>query len=142
MSEEADKTVGTNKRKRGPVGHVPTAEQREKVRLWSMVGTKQEVIAAELGITVDTLAKHYREELDEATARGVANIATNLYTKAMSGDVTSMIFYLKTRGRWSEKAAVGDKDNPLVIEHNPKADEIAEALARQLRDAARGKDVL
>lgn len=142
MSEEADKIVGTNKRKRGPVGHVPTAELREKVRLWSMVGTKQEVIAAELGITVDTLAKHYREELDEATARGVANVATNLYTKAMSGDVTSMIFYLKTRGRWSEKAAVGDKDNPLVIEHNPKADEIAEALARQLRDAARGKDVL
>ena len=40
---------------------------------------------------------------------------TNLYTKAMSGDVTSMIFYLKTRGRWSEKAPVGDAENPLTM---------------------------
>ena len=142
MSDETELNKTKRPHSGGRPRHVPTPELREKVRLWSMVGTKQEVIAAELGVHVETLHKYYREELDEATARGVANVATNLYTKAMSGDVTSMIFYLKTRGRWSEKAAVGDKDNPLVIEHNPKADEIAEALARQLRDAARGKDVL
>ena len=142
MSNETDKTLGTNKRKRGPIGHVPTPELREKVRLWSAVGTKQEVIAAELGITVDTLAKHSREELDEATARGVANVATNLYTKAMSGDVTSMIFYLKTRGRWSEKAPVGDAENPLVVQHQGKAEELAQTIAQQLRSAARAKDVL
>lgn len=107
-----------------------------------MVGTKQEVIAAELGVHIETLHKYYREELDEATARGVANVATNLYTKAMSGDVTSMIFYLKTRGRWSEKAPVGDAENPLVVQHQGKAEELAQTIAQQLRSAARAKDVL
>lgn len=95
--------------------HIPTSETRNKVKLWASVGTTQEVIASELKIGVDTLVKYYREELDEASAKGVANVASTLYAKAMDGDVGSMIFYLKTRGRWSEKAPVGDKDNPFVI---------------------------
>lgn len=122
------------KKGRGRPAYEPTEDTRAKVRTWAAVGTTQDVIAAELGICIDTLAKYYREELDEATARGVANVASNLYSKAMAGDVTSMIFYLKTRGRWSEKASVGDADNPLVVQTDPL--DRAMALAK---DAARLK---
>lgn len=119
--------------------HVPTPELRHKVSLWAAVGTTQEVIASELKITVDTLVKYYREELDEASAKGVANVATTLYAKAMDGDVGSMIFYLKTRGRWSEKAPVGDKENPFVVitSEDPldKALEMAKEAARARKPA-------
>jgi hypothetical protein len=121
--------VGIKKR-RPP--YQPTDELRDKVRTWAAVGTTQEVIASELGICVDTLVKYYRVELDEASARGIANIASTLYSKALTGDVASMIFYLKTRGRWSEKPIVGDSDNPLVIQTDPldRALEMAKQTAR------------
>jgi hypothetical protein len=136
MADTSD-LVGDRKARKGNNGggwpsHTPTDDLRAKVRTWAAVGTTQEVIASELHITVDTLVKYYREELDEASARGVANVASNLYAKAMSGDVTSMIFYLKTRGRWSEKASVGDSDNPLVVQTDPldRALELAKQAAR------------
>jgi hypothetical protein len=90
------------------------------------------VISRELGISEDTLQKHYRDELDEAASRGVANVASNLYSKAMAGDTTAMIFYLKTRGRWSEKPALGDSDNPLVVQTDAldQALELAKQAAR------------
>lgn len=134
MTDKGDDLVGVRKGHRGGgwPAHAPTEETREKVRLWASVGTTQEVIASELKIGVDTLTKYYREELDEASSKGVANVASTLYAKAMAGDVTSMIFYLKTRGRWSEKAPVGDADNPFVIQTDPldKAMEMAKEAAR------------
>jgi len=95
--------------------HEPTAETRQKFRIWAAVGTTPEVIASELDICVETLTKYYRKELDEASAKGVANVASTLYAKAISGDVGSMIFYLKTRGRWREKPSVGDEENPIFV---------------------------
>jgi len=134
MTDSGDDLVGTRKGHNGGgwPAHAPTDETRQKVRLWAAVGTTQEVIASELKISVDTLAKYYRDELDEASSEGVANVASTLYSKAMAGDVTSMIFYLKTRGRWSEKASVGDEDNPLVIKTDPldQAMELAKQAAR------------
>lgn len=121
------------KRKRGNQPYVPTDEVRRKVALWAQVGTTNAVIASELGISEDTLAKYYRVELDEAAPRGVAKVASVLFSKAMAGDVTSAIFYLKTKGRWSEKAAVGDEENPLVIQHTTPQ-RVAD-IARALREA-------
>jgi hypothetical protein len=113
---------------------VPTDEVRKKVALWAQVGTTNAVIASELGISEDTLVKYFREELHEAAPRGVARVAGSLYSKAIAGDVSSMIFYLKTKGRWSEKASVGDGDNPLVVQHTTPPQRVVE-IARALRRA-------
>ena len=123
---------GTKKHTGGRPAHVPTEETRALVKTWAQVGTTQPVISRELGISEDTLQKHYRDELDEASSRGVANVASNLYSKAMAGDTTAMIFYLKTRGRWSEKPALGDSDNPLVVQTDAldRALELAKQAAR------------
>lgn len=139
MSDDDNASLGgVKKRKPGNQPYEATDEARTKVRLWAAVGTTQEVIASELGISVDTLARYYRAELDEASARGVANVAANLYNKAMSGDVTSMIFYLKTRGRWREKASAGDDENPLVLRLEGAADPLETAMELTKR-AARSK---
>jgi len=86
--------------------HEPTKSKREAVKLHATVGTPQEVIADILSIDPKTLRKHYREELDQSTAKANANMGGTLYNKGMGGDVTAMIFWMKTRGGWSEKTVV------------------------------------
>jgi len=86
--------------------HEPTDHKRAAVKLHATVGTPQEVIADILSIDAKTLRKHYREELDQSTAKANANMGGSLYAKGMGGDVTAMIFWMKTRGGWSEKTVV------------------------------------
>lgn len=65
-------------------------------------GVPQEDIASVVGCNHETLRKYYREELDVSTAKANSKIAEKLYQKAMQGDTACMIFWLKTRARWSE----------------------------------------
>jgi hypothetical protein len=95
------------------VAHKPTDAMRKTVRDHAIVGTPQENICAILGISVPTLHKHYRQELD--TARDTANAAIGgaLYTKAMGGDTAAMIFWMKTRARWRETVDIVNSDGSL-----------------------------
>ena len=86
--------------------HDPTKVNRELVSLHSTMGTDQATIADLLGIDEKTLRKHYRRELDLSTAKANATIGGVLYNKAKAGDTASMIFWLKTRGRWRETVQV------------------------------------
>jgi len=81
--------------------HTPTIETRAEVSSHVAFGTTQDVIAKILGISIDTLAKHYRQEIDTANAVAVRRVAGKLYAKAYEqDDLSAQIFYLKTRGRW------------------------------------------
>jgi hypothetical protein len=44
--------------------HVPTDDSRRTVELMTMAGITQEGVARVLDISVDTLGRHYRTELD------------------------------------------------------------------------------
>jgi hypothetical protein len=83
----------------------PTDEQRKIVSMCAAVGITQEDIARIIvtgGIDADTLAKHFREELDVAATKANAQVGGMLYNKALSGDVTAGIWWTKTRMRWRE----------------------------------------
>jgi DNA-binding XRE family transcriptional regulator len=86
--------------------HYPTPEQRQLVQLHATVGTTQETIADILGIDSKTLRKHYREELDQSTAKANAQIGGVLFNKAKGGDTAAMIFWMKTRAGWRERHEV------------------------------------
>ena len=96
------------KKKRGPgqPPHAPTSQQRKMVESMSAYGIPQDDISKVIGISIDTLAKHYREELDTATAKANAKVAETLYRQATNADnprsATAAIFWLKTRGGWKE----------------------------------------
>ena len=83
--------------------HEPTTETRSNVKALASVGTTQEHIAIYLDIDVKTLRKHYRRELDTALILANSNVAKSLYKNANDGNVTAQIFWLKTKGGWSEK---------------------------------------
>lgn len=91
------------KRGRGRPAHKPTDVTRAEVLALSSYGTPQEQIAAYIGIDKKTLEKWYRRELDTATTRANAAVARSLYQQAVNGgNVTAMIFWLKTRARWRD----------------------------------------
>lgn len=99
--------------------HEPTPQSRQIVQLHATIGTAQDVIADILGIDAKTLRKHYRTELDHATAQANATIGGALFNKAKGGDTTAMIFWMKTRAGWRETSAVelsGQGGGPIQTE--------------------------
>lgn len=136
--------------KRGaPTGHqgnVPFDAddiKRAKVSLWASMGIPVEKIGVLLCVTPETIHRHYPVELKDNGAYAVGKVAASLFDKAVAGDTASMIFYLKTRGRWSEKPALGDADNPIVIQgKNVSPQEVAFALARRLREDSAERPLL
>lgn len=99
---------------RGPKPWEPSDEERRRIRLYAGLGMTQEQIAVLIGKCVDTLAKACRNELDMGKAETLAKVAGTLVQKALNGDTTSAIFYLKTQGGWKETTLHGsDPDNPL-----------------------------
>lgn len=94
----------------------PTEDQREQVKQLTAFGLRQEDIllfikgAAGKPITVATLAKHFPDELSRGKLVANVSIAKTLYKKALAGDNTCMIFWLRTQAGW--------KDAPQRVEHS------------------------
>ncbi len=110
---------------RGKPPFKPTREQRKMVEAMAGFGISQEEIAACIGdgISVTTLVKYFRQELNTATAKMVAQVGAGLFQAALKARTdpryqTSAIFFLKTRGRWSQPKQT------LKIEGNDKAAEL------------------
>lgn len=97
---------------KGTQAHEPTDATRQTVQLHATVGTDQHIIARVLGISKNTLRKHYMDELELATAKANATVGGSLYKKATGytdkegtyhpPETAAQIFWMKTRARWSE----------------------------------------
>ena len=88
------------------LNHVPSDRTRGQVTAFVVAGISRDLIARHLGLDQKTLRKYYSAELDGAKALVDAQIAGGLIRKAIDGDLTASIFYLKTRCGWSEKSQV------------------------------------
>lgn len=89
--------------------HVPTSESRQLVQAYCWSGLTQERIASHLGISVPTLTKHYRDELDHGKEKMLAKVASTIFgiatqTRDLKASLTASIFILKTQGGWRENA--------------------------------------
>ena len=108
-------TERTTQRKRGHPPHEPTKATRDTVRLHAIVGTRHEMIAQVLQIDVKTLYKYYRRELDTARDLANAQVGGALFNKALTGDTTAQIFWMKTRAGWKEKQDDAVEQKPFEI---------------------------
>tara|TARA_R110000868_G_scaffold408157_1_gene690553 strand:- start:44 stop:370 length:327 start_codon:yes stop_codon:yes gene_type:complete len=98
--------------------HKPTKEFRATVESTSGLGLPHEQIAMLIGVDDKTLRKHYRHELDMGKAKANGQIAKTLYSKAIAGDTTSLIWWTKTQMKWAETQRhelTGAEGGDLVI---------------------------
>lgn len=94
--------------------HKPNEQTRKLVRQYYGAGTPQEDIASVLEISVETLVKYYRKDMDEALVKANLAVAGALHNKARSGDTAAIIWWEKTRAGKSDKLALGGQaDNPI-----------------------------
>lgn len=96
--------------------HIVTKENQELVKALSSFGISREDIATYIGVSGSTIDKHYKKEMEIGPTAANAQIAKRLYKKAIDGDTTCMIFWLKCRARWKERneLALTDPDGKAV----------------------------
>lgn len=85
-------------KKLGRPSFEPSEEQRQMVMILAAAGHIQKMMAARLGINVDTLRKHFRAELDEGTDYANSALGEVLYKKALSGDIKAIENWFDRRG--------------------------------------------
>jgi len=100
------------------IAHKPTKELRKQVEWMKAGGLTNEQIAYCIEMSPKTLGKYYKEELENGKAKIDALATGNLFKKIKSGNLTAIIFYLKTRCGWQETSNVNTKVDIPVI--NPK----------------------
>lgn len=83
----------------------------------SGLGIPQEQIAKIIGISVPTLHKHFRDDLDVGKIRANRAVAANLF-KIATGDgkaaVTAGTFWARTQMRWKETSVVEVQELPKI----------------------------
>ena len=96
------------RKKAGQPAFKPTDEERKLVEQMTACGIPQEsqCLVIRNGIDDKTLRKHFRNEWDTAATKANTKVAGTLFNKAMSGDTTALIWWTKTRMKWSEKQEV------------------------------------
>lgn len=100
----------------GAPPHVPTVETRAEVSALVAFGIPQINIAQRLRISDETLRKYYSYELENGLQDANAKVAGVLFKKAVDQEETAaVVFWLKTRARWSEKNANDDSKQALSI---------------------------
>ena len=107
------------KNKGGRPPHKPDDQSRRFVEAMAIAGKTQAHIARVLEISVPTLCKHYRDELDRSAARADAKVVSTLFDMATSGKNTpATIFWMRARVGWSEKQRMeltGADGGPIAL---------------------------
>lgn len=97
------------------IPHQVTDKLRGEVSALTSFGNTQEQIAYHLGVSIDTLQRHYHDELTNSVLRANAQVAKGLFKKATEDeDLTAMMFWLKTRARWREKDSSNEPENNAI----------------------------
>jgi hypothetical protein len=89
---------------RGPKPWEPTEEEIAKIKLYSGLGSTQEQVGKLIGKSVDSITRNEtaKQAFEKGKAETIAKVAGTLVQKALKGDTTSAIFYLKTQAGWKE----------------------------------------
>ena len=143
MPKTKTKPVPKRSNKSNLGGHPPflaTDADRALVQALKGCGIANEDIASVLrpgGVSADTLARHFRHELDSGKAQIDALAITGLVKKLQAQDSAAIFFYLKTRLGWREKSQTDHrfvdeegKDRDISTAKQELAAEIARIAAR------------
>jgi transcriptional regulator with XRE-family HTH domain len=84
----------------------PNDEHRRLVKTLAAVSITQQKIARRVGVSHKTLTKYFRDELDQGSIEGEAEVAKTLFKMARSGkNLGAVIAFLKTKGWWASQGS-------------------------------------
>ena len=81
----------------------------EEVEKLSAIGLNEQQVADSLGISVPTLERRKKDSEDfvsalkRGKAKGIAQVANNLFKQSKDGNVSAGIFFMKNRAGWKDK---------------------------------------
>lgn len=122
MARRTSKTKEKQARPPHRPPHVPTEATRHLVMVMRVNGETEETIAkciGDKGIALNTLTKHYANELELGKARLLAAVAGGAFRRALNGDNDMTKLILRTRAGWAEKQVIeqtGKDGGPLKFE--------------------------
>ncbi len=96
----------------GRESFTPTAEQCDLVQQLAAFGLRQSEIVLFIKkkdgspISEPTLLKNFKPELETGKVKANVKVAQTLYKKAIGGDTTSMIFWLKAQAGWKDSQRI------------------------------------
>ena len=115
--------------------HQPTPGDLKYVEALASYGVPEANIARVVGISLETLRKHYADQLENGQTRTNAVVAGFLFAAAKRGSVPAMMFWLRCRAGWSESrdsalSALGKKEERLAQAQQPDlSSPVGEVLA-------------
>lgn len=89
----------------GKPAHAPTDKQRQLVQVLKANGSPHKVIAMVIGISEDTLTRHYRHELDNGFEQVKNMVGAALVKAALGGNIGAIRYWLACRGgpEWKQR---------------------------------------
>lgn len=125
---------------------IVTREKLQLIKYWVIKGCTEQEIADKLEIHIDTLIewKKVRKEFSEAlkAERGSADdmVEGSLFKKALSGDTTACIFWLKNRRvkEWRDKQDI-EHSGKMTLDINDMSKLSDEELRRLVNGEFEGK---
>lgn len=95
--------------------HIPNEITRVLAFNLNAVGVKHDEIARRLGISDETLRKHYRDELDASLQDMNINVMNVIYKKIIENeDVNAAFRWLKCRAGWKEAGNDDENKNDVA----------------------------
>lgn len=119
----------------GRPAYVFTAEERRQVEALAGFGLRQPEIASLVrdGIDYKTLVDHFAVELERGVAKANARVSQTLFEKATKDkDTTAMIWWTKSRMRWTERHEITGADGGAIKQEQLITLEPSEAYKRML----------
>ncbi len=128
----------------GQPKHEVTEENKRIIKALVAYGVPYAEVATQLQISVDTLSRHYKLELETAKAEAVAKMGEGVYRRGIDGSIQDAHFYLKTQGYkygWSERTQIEHtgKDGGAIKNETvllPATDELLKRFARDGEDTS------
>lgn len=114
--------------------HVPTAKLRTEVAAMAKVGVPHKNIADLVDMSIPTLLKHYRKELDQGAGKGIYDVSKSLRTQCTKGNVKAQMFFLQTQANWrvtniTQQQTLGADGEPVAP---PEAKDPVDAMRSYL----------
>ena len=89
----------------------------KQVEKLAAIGLNERQVADSLGISQSTLTNRKKDNCDfydalkRGQAKGIAQVANNLFEQSKNGNVSAGIFFMKNRAGWSDKQDVKQETN-------------------------------